>query len=104
MGKTVAIAGTLDTKGEEVDLLRSLILKRGHKVLIVDTGILGNPYLQADITRDEIAVAGGSNIGTLRKKGDEAFAQQIMAAGLKKIIHPFGDRGRTGFNHRCTGP
>jgi len=94
MGKTVAIAGTLDTKGEEVHLLRSLILKRGHGVIIADTGILGNPYLQADITRDEIAVAGGSNIGTLGKKGDEAFAQQIMAAGLKKIIHPLVESGR----------
>lgn len=94
MGKTVAIVGTLDTKGEEVDLLKSLILKRGHGVIIVDTGILGNPYLQADITRDEIAVAGGSNIGTLGKKGDEAFAQQIMAAGLKKIIHPLVESGR----------
>ncbi len=94
MGKTVAIAGTLDTKGEEVHLLRSLILKRGHGVIIADTGILGNPYLQADITRDEIAVAGGSNIGTLGKKGDEAFAQQIMAAGLKKIIHRLVESGR----------
>ena len=94
MGKTVAIAGTLDTKGEEIHLLRSLILKRGHGVIIADTGILGNPYLQANITRDEIAVAGGSNIGTLGKKGDEAFAQQIMAAGLKKIIHRLVESGR----------
>ena len=88
MGKTVLIVGTLDTKGEETDLLRSLILKRGHEVLIADTGILGAPYLKADITRDEIAVAGGADIETLKEKGDEAFAQNIMGAGLKKIIHP----------------
>ena len=40
MKKTVVIAGTLDTKGEEIELLRSLIRDRGHKVLIADIGIL----------------------------------------------------------------
>jgi len=86
MAKTVALVGTLDTKGEEIDFLRSLILARGHRVIIADTGILGKPHLKADISRREIARAGGADIDTLKKKGDEAFAQSIMAAGLKEII------------------
>jgi len=86
MVKKVAIVGTLDTKGEEIAFLKSLILARGHKVIIVDTGILGKPDLQANISRHEIAIAGGENIDTLKQRGDEAFAQNIMAAGLKKII------------------
>ncbi|MBW1674273.1 MAG: Tm-1-like ATP-binding domain-containing protein [Deltaproteobacteria bacterium] len=86
MVKTVAIVGTLDTKGEEIAFLKSLILTRSHKVIIADTGILGEPHLQADISRHEIASAGGEDIDTLKKKGDEAFAQRIMASGLKKII------------------
>lgn len=86
MAKTIALVGTLDTKGEEIDFLRSLILARGHEVLIADTGILGEPYLHADISRGEIAMAGGEDIDALKEKGDEAFAQRVMAAGLKKII------------------
>jgi uncharacterized protein (UPF0261 family) len=86
MDKTIALVGTLDTKGEEIAFLKSLILTRGHKVIIADTGILGNPDLQANISRHEIAIAGGENIDTLKQRGDEAFAQNIMAAGLKKII------------------
>jgi len=86
MDKTIALVGTLDTKGEEIEFLRSLILKKGHRVLIADTGILGEEYLQADISRREIAMAGGEDIDTLKKKGEEAFAQKIMSAGLKKII------------------
>ena len=86
MVKTVAIVGTLDTKGEEIAFLKSLILTRSHKVIIADTGILGEPHLQADISRHEIASAGDEDIDTLKKKGDEAFAQRIMASGLKKII------------------
>jgi len=86
MAKTIALIGTLDTKGEEIAFLRSLIRTRGHRAIIVDTGILGKPFLQADISREEIARNGGEDIDTLKEKGDEAFAQRIMAAGLKKII------------------
>ena len=86
MDRTIALIGTLDTKGEEIGFLRSLILARGHRVMIADTGILGKPDLQADISRREIASAGGADIDTLKEKGDEAFAQRIMAAGLKKIV------------------
>jgi uncharacterized protein (UPF0261 family) len=86
MAKTIALVGTLDTKGEEIFFLRSLILARGHEVLVADTGILGEPYLQADISRREIAIAGGEDIDTLKQRGEEAFAQKIMSAGLKKII------------------
>jgi uncharacterized protein (UPF0261 family) len=86
MAKTIALIGTLDTKGEEIAFLRSLIRTRGHRAIIMDTGILGKPFLQADISREEIARNGGEDIDTLKEKGDEALAQRIMAAGLKKII------------------
>jgi uncharacterized protein (UPF0261 family) len=86
MAKTIALIGTLDTKGEEIAFLRSLIRTRGHRAIIMDTGILGKPFLQADISREEISRNGGEDIDTLKEKGDEAFAQRIMAAGLKKII------------------
>jgi uncharacterized protein (UPF0261 family) len=87
MKKTVAIVGTLDTKGEEVGYLSSLIAARGHRVIIADTGILGEPTLKADISRHEIANAGGADLGLLQEKGDEAFAQKVMSSGLQKIIH-----------------
>jgi uncharacterized protein (UPF0261 family) len=86
MAKTISLVGTLDTKGEEIYFLRSLILARGHEVIVADTGILGEPYLQADISRREIAIAGGEEIDSLKRRGEEAFAQKIMSAGLKKII------------------
>ncbi len=85
MKKTVAIVGTLDTKGEEVDYLRSLIEARGHGVIILDTGVLGKSTLTAHISRHEIAEAGGSDLGLLQGKADETFAQGVMSSGLKKI-------------------
>jgi len=86
MIKVVLLIGTLDTKGEEIDLLRTLILGREHKVLIADTGILGKPYLEADISREHIARAAGTTIQALQEKGDEAHAQKTMGIGLKKSV------------------
>ncbi|MBE9522755.1 MAG: Tm-1-like ATP-binding domain-containing protein, partial [Proteobacteria bacterium] len=91
MKKAIAIAGTLDTKGEEIDYLRSLLSKRGHPVIIADTGVLGIPSFKADISRREIAISGGADIDDLKKKEDEAFAQKIMASGLQKIIIPLAE-------------
>ncbi|MBW2093861.1 MAG: Tm-1-like ATP-binding domain-containing protein [Deltaproteobacteria bacterium] len=86
MEKVVLLVGTLDTKGEEIDLLRTLILGRGHKVLIADTGILGEPNLEADISRERLAAEAGTTIQALKDRGDEAHAQKTMGIGLKKIV------------------
>jgi len=94
MGKTIAIVGTLDTKGEEIHFLKSLIEERGHQALVIDTGILGAPHLNADISREKVARAGGESIETLQQKNDEAFAQKIMSAGLKKLISSLLESGK----------
>ena len=56
---TIAILGTMDTKGEEHAFVANCIRQRGHQVLIIDTGILEEPKLKPDITRREIAAAAG---------------------------------------------
>jgi len=94
MSKTIVLIGTLDTKGEEIDLLQTLILGRGHQVLIADTGILGAPSLEADISRQQIAEAARTTIETLQEKGDEAHAQKAMGIGLKEITLSLLDSGR----------
>jgi len=43
---TIAILGTMDTKGEEHEFLASQIRHRGHKTLVIDTGTLDAPRLQ----------------------------------------------------------
>lgn len=87
--KCVALAGTLDTKTDEIRFLRDVIERRGHEVLVIDTGILGSSDLEAGVTRAEVACEGGSSIDNLRRKRNEIYAQQVMAAGLKKIVHRF---------------
>jgi uncharacterized protein (UPF0261 family) len=94
MSKVVLLIGTLDTKGEEIGLLKNLILGRGHEVLVADPGILGKPYLKADIPREQIAEAAGTTIDSLREKADEAHAQKAMGIGLNRIVLSLLESGR----------
>ena len=45
---TVVLVGTLDTKGQEYAFLRDRIREAGAEVLLVDTGILGEPLVPAE--------------------------------------------------------
>ncbi|UCD71498.1 MAG: Tm-1-like ATP-binding domain-containing protein [Syntrophobacterales bacterium] len=83
MEKTIVILCTLDTKWKETEFLKSVILKRGHKVIIVDVSLGGDAPLPGDISPAEIAKAGGSDITTVRKLSPKARgeASQIMTKG-----------------------
>src|SRR4051794_38704779 len=73
---TIAILGTMDTKGEEHAFVANCIRQRGHQVLIIDTGILEEPKLKPDITRREIAAAAGIDLDSLTAKRDRGIAVQ----------------------------
>ena len=47
---TVVVLGALDTKGEEVRFLSRQIEDRGHKVLVVDVGVLGSRHSSVHYT------------------------------------------------------
>ena len=59
MSKRILILGTLDTKGAGVAFLKRQIELRGCQVTVMDTGLLGQPGMQADITREEVVKAAG---------------------------------------------
>jgi uncharacterized protein (UPF0261 family) len=98
MPKTIVIPVTLDTKGEETAFIKNLIEAKGHRALIVDAGVLGEPQLRADITREEVAEAGGGSLRELveaaAKGADRTEATNVMARGLKKIVADLRSSGR----------
>lgn len=95
MGKTVAVIGAFDTKGEEYAFLRERILARGHDVLAIDTGVLGETDLFAvDVPADEVARAGGSDLAALRAKKDRGEAMKVMTAGAAVVARRLFDEGR----------
>lgn len=92
--KTVVVMGALDTKGEEVAFVREQIERRGHDTIVVDTGVMGEPRTQADVTRHEVAAAAGAEIAHLVEQNDRGKAVQAMTEGTRKKVIQLFDEGR----------
>ncbi len=85
MSKTILIIGTLDTKGVEFAYVRDLIQARGHKTLVLDAGVSGEPAFPPDITADQVAAAGGASLAALRATGDRGAALEVMGRGARAL-------------------
>lgn len=79
--KTILVAGTFDTKDDELSYLVSVIRKQGGDVVTMDVSVLGDPSHPAHVSKHEVAGAGGSSIQAAIDSGDENHAMQIMAQG-----------------------
>jgi uncharacterized protein (UPF0261 family) len=83
---TVVLLGTLDTKGVEYAFLRERLRDRGADVLVVDAGIHEPVGLEPDISRHEVARAGGADVDELAAGGDRGAAVTAMAAGAEQMV------------------
>jgi uncharacterized protein (UPF0261 family) len=94
MVPSIAIVGTLDTKGEEVAYVKKLIEQAGCAAIVVDVGILHEPKTASDFSREVVASAGGLALGELLAAADRRLAVQTMTAGAKSIVRELYDEGR----------
>lgn len=85
MDKTIGIIGALDTKGAEFAFLKAEIEKRGFKTLVVDTGVLGEAYFEPDVSRSQVAEAGGSDLDRLLERKDRGEAMAVMTKGVAEV-------------------
>ena len=87
---TVALVGTLDTKGEEYQFVKECIIDSGCDVLLIDTGILGTPAIKADISSAEVMKRGGKDINEFRSANESgntrATAIETMSECLTKTL------------------
>jgi len=86
MAKTVALVGALDTKGVEYGFVKRCIEARGHRALVIDVGVLGEPRIAADVPREAVARAAGVALADLVAKNDRGEAVAAMAAGAQTLI------------------
>jgi uncharacterized protein (UPF0261 family) len=93
-GKTIIVLATLDTKGREAQFLREQIEKFGDKALVVDTGVTGTPGTHPDITREEVAKAGGMPLDKILEHPSRDVAAPVMAEGATKIVTRLAEEGK----------
>ena len=94
MSKTIALLGAMDTKGPEYEFVRNYILSRGHKVFIINIGVLENPSFKVDVDAANVAEAGGSNLDDLRASKDRGVAQAAMQKGAEKLLPELYSQGK----------
>ncbi len=94
MAKTVGIVGTLDTKGIEFQFIKERIEASGTSTCVVNTGSLGEPHFEPDVSAGEVAEAGGTSLQALQDGGDRGLAVAAMAEGAAKIIAELQSDGK----------
>jgi uncharacterized protein (UPF0261 family) len=82
----VALIGTLDTKGDEIAYVRDRLRDFGVDAVVIDTGILGEPGTTPDITRADVAQAGGYELEQVRAAGSRGAAVALMQEGVRTVV------------------
>jgi uncharacterized protein (UPF0261 family) len=91
---TVVLVGTLDTKGIEYGFLRDRLREAGVDVLLVDAGVLGEPLVEPDVTREEVAQAAGADHAQLVRDADRGAAVDAMGRGAAAVLQRLHGEGR----------
>ena len=91
---TVVLVGALDTKGVEYGWVRDRLRELGVDVLLVDAGVLGEPGVLPDISRDAVAAVAGVDLGGLIAANDRGQAITAMAAGAASVVQALQSAGR----------
>ncbi|NLC52967.1 MAG: UPF0261 family protein [Firmicutes bacterium] len=86
MEPKVLLIATLDTKEKEAAYLKQIIEAKGVKTLVMDTGVLSSPReLNPDVSREEVALAGGMPIDQLVATGNKGQCIDVMIAGAQAV-------------------
>jgi uncharacterized protein (UPF0261 family) len=94
----VCLAGTLDTKGTEYAYVRDALVAAGVDVLVVDCGVLGDPYFIPDIPASEVANRAGIDLAdfaaSIEGAGGRTLAVSKMSEGLRSLLTDLTSEGR----------
>ena len=83
--KTILVAGTWDTKDDELSYLSDVIRGQGGQVLSMDVSVLGDPKLPTDVSKHEVAEAAGLVLGArvpviLNSRADDDMSRLASCA------------------------
>jgi len=92
--KTIAVLGTLDSKGEEHAYVAGLIAEAGFPTLLIDVGSGGPPTVMPDVTREEVAAAGCVDLAPMLKRKDRGECVTAMSKAAPKLVAKLAEEGK----------
>ena len=90
---TIAVLGTLDTKGHEHAFVADRIRQCGHKPLLIDVGSGAPPQVAADVTREQVAESGGIDLAALAARRDRGECVSAMAEAAPRLLSRLQQEG-----------
>jgi uncharacterized protein (UPF0261 family) len=91
---TIALLGTMDTKGVEHGFVAEQIRARGHQTLVIDLGTDGPPQISPDISRHDAASLAGIDLAALATRHDRGEAVAAMSKAAPRILAALQSAGR----------
>ena len=91
--KTIAIAGTFDSKGAEYLYVKKLIESFGVKTFTIHIGVF-EPEFKPDVSNREVATAVQANIDEIVQKRDRALATEILSKGIEVLLPKLYEQGK----------
>ena len=91
---TIAVLGTLDTKGREHAFVAERIRARGHAGLLIDVGTGGEPAVTPDIPREEVAAAAGIDLAGPVARRDRGECVTAMTQAAPRLLERLVAEGR----------
>lgn len=83
--KTIAIAGTFDSKGAEYAYVKEIIEGLGLRTFTIHLGAF-EPLFEPDVSNEEVARAAGADIAEISAKRDRAMATEVLAKGAEILL------------------
>ena len=93
---TVALVGTLDTKGQDFAFLAARLRAAGAEVIVIDVGTGAPDGLIPDVDGEAVAAAAGTSRAELRAASDRGRAVTEMGRGAAVVVADLVARGRVG--------
>ncbi len=90
---SVYLLATLDTKGAEAELIRDRLVELGVDVVVIDTGCIGTPAFEGDVSREAVFAAVKTSLAEMHQKNDRGLAVTNAAIGAASIIRQAAAQG-----------
>lgn len=91
--KTIAVAGTFDSKSVEFQFIQELLQSLGLKTFMIHTGVF-EPKLAADVSNEDIASMVGADIREIAARKDRATGTEVLSRGLEKLLPALYAQGK----------
>jgi uncharacterized protein (UPF0261 family) len=90
----ILLIGTGDTKSDEIIFMRNCIESAGGQTVFMDVSVLGEPKIEPDYSKHDVAAAIQTTNAAIANSGDENSAMALTAQGASKLARQLYDAGK----------